>query len=96
MTNLYVPFCGKKPASLFINGHKVIILSTNKEIFEDELVSIGADKIKQIKSINSPQEQAKVLGKIAKKSNAGVVLSPNGMELDELIKNLEHELPWLH
>ena len=95
MASLYVPYIGKKPAPLIINGHKLLILSTNKEIFEDDLKILGADNIKQIKSLNSPLEQEKILTKLAKKSNAGVVLSPNGMHLNELIRNLENELPWV-
>lgn len=81
---------------MLINGHKVIILSTTKEIFEDDLDVIGADNVKQLKSLDTPKQQERALTKLAKKTNAGVVLSPSGMELNELIKNLENELPWVH
>jgi len=95
MAEIYIPYSGKRPASLEINGHKVIILSTNKEMFESDLNIIGADNIKQLKSSSSAKGQEKALTALAKKANAGVVLSPLGMDLDELIKNLEHELPWV-
>jgi hypothetical protein len=95
MAEIYIPYSGKKPAALEINGHKVIILSTNKEIFESDLEIIGADNVRPLKSADTPYGQEKALTALAKKTNAGVVLSPLGMELDELIKNLEHELPWV-
>lgn len=95
MKDIFVPYVGNKPAAMYINGHKLLILSTEREAFESQLEVLGADSVKRLKTTQSPKEQEKIISKLAKKIKGGVVISPNNMELHDLIKNLEHELPWV-
>ena len=95
MDNFFVPYIGKKPASVCINGHRLVILSHEKDILEDELDLLGADSIKKVKGIGSEQDQEKLFGKIARQVDGGVVIAPEGVGLRDVLKNLESELPWL-
>lgn len=96
MNNYFVPYTGKKPASVCINGHRLVILAVEKELFEDDLELLGADRIKRVKIKGAEEEQEKVFGKIARQVDGGVVLAPSGVELREILQNLEDELPWVH
>jgi len=95
MDNFFVPYIGKKPASVCINGHRLVILSHEKDILEDELDLLGADSIKKVKGIGSELDQEKLFGKIARQIDGGVVIAPEGVGLRDVLKNLESELPWL-
>jgi hypothetical protein len=95
MDNFFIPYSGKKPASVVINGHRLVILSHDKAILEDDLDLLGADRIKEISSGTSDVEHDKLLGKIAKQVDGGVVLAPSGVELRDILNNLKSELPWV-
>ncbi len=90
-----MPYTGKKPASLFINGHRLVILAHDKEVLAEGLELLGADTVKAVKCSHTSREQERVLGKIAKQVDGGVVVAPSGVDLRDVIKNLENELPWL-
>lgn len=95
MDNFFVPYTGNKPASVCINGHKLVILAHDKDMLEDELELLGADCIKRLRLSSSEDEQQRALGKIARQVDGGVVIAPSGVELKDVIKNLEEELPWV-
>jgi hypothetical protein len=95
MDNFFVPYTGKKPASVIINGHRLVILSHDKAILEDDLELLGADRIKEISSGASDVDHEKLLGKIAKQVDGGVVLAPSGVDLRDVLDNLKSELPWV-
>lgn len=95
MGNVFVPYRGKKPASVFINGHSLVILSHDREVLEQELDLIGADRVRTISLGKSDPEGEEAIGKIAKQVDSGVVIAPADVHLKDVLKNLEHELPWL-
>ncbi len=95
MDNFFVPYTGNKPASVCINGHRLVILCHEKDMLEDDLELLGADRVKKVKFGSSDVEQEKVLGKLAKQVDGGVVIAPTGVDLREVLRNLESELPWL-
>jgi hypothetical protein len=95
MEHFFIPYSGKKPASLFINGHRLVILAHDKEIIEDDLELLGADRVKTVKLSSAEEAQDQFLGKIARQVDGGVVIAPSGIALREVIRNLESELPWL-
>jgi hypothetical protein len=95
MDNFFVPYTGKRLASVCINGHKLVILSHDKDLLEDDLDLLGADRVKTVRLGASELEQEKFLGKIARQVDGGVVIAPSGVELREVLKNLESELPWV-
>lgn len=95
MDNFFVPYTGKKPASVCINGHRLVILAHDRDMLEEDLDLLGADHIKKLKLSSSEDEQQKALGKIARQVDGGVVIAPSGVELKDVLRNLEHELPWV-
>ena len=95
MENFFVPYTGKKPALVCINGHRLVILSHEKDTLEEDLDLLGADRVKTVKVKGSESEQERLLGKIAREVDGGVVIAPAGVGLRDVIKNLESELPWL-
>lgn len=96
MTNYFVPYSGKKPVSLNVNGHKLILLATDKESIESELPEVGGDRLKVFKVGESEVEKEKFLTDFAFKNEAGVVIVPSEISPKDLLKNLESQLPWLH
>ncbi len=90
-----MPYTGKRPAAVCINGHRLVILSHEKDILEEDLDLLGADRVKSVKMGQSEQDQEKFLGKIARQVDGGVVIAPSGIGLRDVIKNLETELPWV-
>jgi hypothetical protein len=95
MDNFFVPYTGKKPASVWINGHRLVILTHDKEMLEDDLDLLGADRVKKVRVSSTDAGQDKFLGKIARQVDAGVVIAPSGVDLRDVLKNLESELPWV-
>lgn len=92
MNNFFVPYTGKKPALVNINGHRLVILAEEKDTLEEDLDLLGADRVKKLKVADSSQDQ--LLGKIARQVDGGVVIAPSGVGLRDVLKNLETELPW--
>jgi hypothetical protein len=95
MESFFVPYTGKKPAAVSINGHRLVILTHEKDTLEEDLDLLGADRVKSVKVGNADTDQEEFLGKIAKQVDGGVVIAPSGIGLRDVIKNLETELPWL-
>jgi hypothetical protein len=95
MDNFFVPYIGKKLASVFINGHRLVILTHDRDVLEEDLELLGADHIKKVRLSSSESEQQKFLGKIARQVDGGVVIAPSGVELKDVLRNLEDELPWV-
>lgn len=95
MDNFFVPYIGKKPASVCINGHRLVILAQERDMLEEDLDLLGADSVKRVKGAQSEQDQEKLFGKLARQVDGGVVIAPEGVGLRDVLKNLESELPWL-
>jgi hypothetical protein len=95
MESYFIPYFGKRPALLCINGHKLVILANDRDVLEDDLELLGADRLKSVKCGEREGEQDEMLGRIARQVDGGVVIAPSGVHLRDVIKNLESELPWL-
>ena len=95
MSRFFVPYCGSKPAAISVNGHRLLILAKEKISIEEELSSVGADSLKTISVGNSKEEENRALNKLAKKMNAGVVIASEGLEVRDIIRSLESQLPWV-
>lgn len=95
MENFFVPYTGKKPALVCINGHRLVILAHEKDTLEEDLDLLGADRVKKVKLDGTEDEQERLFGKIARQVDGGVVIAPAGIGLRDVIRNLESELPWL-
>ena len=76
MARYFVPYAGKQPAAVEINGHRVLILSGEEEFFEPYLESLGADSLKKVKTGPSKKADERALERLAARSGAGVVVAP--------------------
>lgn len=95
MTRFYVPYVGRKPAAMSINGHRLVLVSLDADSAEDTVELLGADRVKKVEVGGSQAEQSERLDKVARLAKGGVVVVPPEVELGEVIKNLESQLPWL-
>jgi hypothetical protein len=95
MSNYFVPYAGSRPAATNINGHKLLILSQEASVFDENLEAIGADHVKQVRVGESKEEEERVLTKIAKSVQAGLVIAPSEVGVVDVIRNLETQLPWI-
>jgi len=95
MASFFVPYRGGKPAALTIKGHQLLILARDRRSLQNGLELVGGDHIERIAGGSSREQQEVVVEKLARKSNAGVVIAPPETEMGELIRSLEHQLPWL-
>jgi hypothetical protein len=97
MKSFYVPYKGKRPAFLDINGHRVVILAADQEAFEGDKVGefVKADSVKAVAGGDSEGERQSALLKIARTSKSGVIVAPDDMDIGDLIKDLKEQLPWV-
>lgn len=95
MASYFIPYTGKKPAAMSINGHRLIIVSRDRAAIEEHLNLMGADRVKRVGGVDSKAEEEVVFDQVAKSIKGGVVVAPADIEFSEVLKNLEHQLPWL-
>jgi len=94
MTQFYAPYNGKKPKLVHINGHKLLIVSKEQDVFDLEaLEEIGADGVKKMRARGSGED---ALIELATKHKSGIVVASSDLDLDQILKGLHQELPWLH
>jgi hypothetical protein len=96
MAKLFAPYVGKKPAPVVINGHRLLIVSPERALFDENLNIFGGDRIKSLPTIRSQEEQERMLVKLAKRSDAGIVVAPGEVSINDLLQSLRNELPWVH
>ena len=95
MRNFFVPYSEGLPATVTINGHTFIFLSHEREILEESLALVGGDHLEEMSVYNS-QEEDQVLDTLAREIDGGIVIAPTDVAIEDLIANLEAELPWVH
>lgn len=93
MRKYFIPYAGKNPAAIDIKGHKLLILSSEKNSLNEQLQFFGGNEIKELRFID---ENSKLLEDLAEQIDGGVVLTPPGVSVSILLRNLEKELPWIH
>ena len=95
MYKLFVPYKDKKPAVVEVKGHKVIILTTERSSMEDDMALVGGETCRSINLEGTTRQQMLSLRKLSDRSGAGIVVNAGSVDLSDVIKNLEAELPWL-
>lgn len=83
-------------APLQIKGHRVVILAHDPYVFEDAMSLFKAEGIGALETGESAEDEESLLGTLAQQVNGGVVVAPDDIDLDDLIAQLQEELPWLH
>ncbi|MFN8392103.1 MAG: hypothetical protein U0136_17560 [Bdellovibrionota bacterium] len=96
MTKYFVPYSKDIPAAVDVKGHRLLLVSTDAEEILNELETLGGDTIRELIVKDGLEEQSSALTDLAASVNGGVVLTPPGVSPSSMIRNLEHELPWLH
>jgi hypothetical protein len=81
---------------MLVKGHRLVILSRDREAIEDELDFLGADRVRSVRSGNSKTDQEKVIGRIAQQVDGGVVIAPGDVNVRDVVRKLEVELPWIN
>lgn len=95
MADLFVPYKKRKPATVSINGHTLVILAHESSTLSEEMDLLGADRIRSVHIGNDKIAVEKMIGKIAREIDGGVVIAPAEVNLKDVLKNLESELPWV-
>lgn len=95
MGNLYVPYKGRKPAAVVINGHRLVILSQDRGDLTQNLELLGGDRVKKIDVGTTAEEQETLLYNFAQKLDGGIVIAPPEATLSTVLLNLEAQLPWI-
>jgi hypothetical protein len=95
MAKFFVPYTGNKPAALSINGHRLLILSKDRSVFDIGLDRLGATRVRRISIGDSQEEEELIMQQLAERGKCGVVVAPINVEVPDLIRNLEEQLPWV-
>jgi hypothetical protein len=95
MRQLFVPYSGSSPAPLKIKGHKLILVAREPEVIEPNLDLLGADHLIEMVSA-SDSEEAVNMSILAERYDSGVVILPEQVMLEDVIRSLEADLPWIH
>ncbi|MCB0334079.1 MAG: hypothetical protein KDD55_11305 [Bdellovibrionales bacterium] len=84
-----------RPAAMLINGHRLVIISSDPGDLEDHMERIGGTILAELGDLDVPDEEDPRLLELASSVDAGVVVAPDDLDVSELIRNLEDELPWI-
>ena len=95
MSQLFAPFKGSHPAAVTINGHRLIILATERSELEDYLELVGGDRLRRLRVRDSQQGPERVLKRLAHRVQGGVVIAPPDTSVPALIESLREQLPWV-
>lgn len=96
MGKMYVPYSKDLPATICVNGHRLVIVSKSSHTFVKDLEIVGGDSVREIPISKDSQDEALALAHLATTIKGGVVMAPGQMRLTTMIKSLEKQLPWLH
>jgi hypothetical protein len=94
MNAYFMPYAGEEPATVLINGHRVVLVSRDPEQLEAELESVGGDRICALDEDEYGGEE-QLLTYFAQTTKAHVVMTPTEVPLAAVIEGLERELPWI-
>ena len=84
------------PVAVEINGHRVLIVcAESQEVVADLPLPLNTE-IRELEIAEDDAAQSQALADLAADINGGVVVTPPGISAQDLIANLEEELPWIH
>ncbi len=96
MTRFFVPFLDDEPAAIEVNGHKLLIVTSESADMIADLEVLGGAEIREIALADDDSEGSKLMADLAADINGGVVLTPPGVSPRTMIEDLSEELPWIH
>ncbi len=89
-----MPYAGEAPATVLINGHRVVLVTRDSDQLESDLESVGGDRVCAIDETEFDSEE-QLLTYFAQTTNAHVVMTPSEVSLSVVLEGLERELPWI-
>ncbi len=95
MKSFFVPFSSGEPATISVNGHRLVLLSRSSRLISESLPHLGADSIRRLRCSKTRAAEERLLQRVSSWAKAGIVIAPKGVELASVIENLESELPWI-
>ena len=96
MARFFVPFINDEPAAIEVNGHKLLIVTSESEDMIADLDLLGGGEIREMTLAEDDSEGSKLMADLAADINGGVVLAPPGVRPRNMIEDLAEELPWIH
>jgi len=90
MSKVFVPYAGDSPVALDVKGHRLLFVASSKDDMIADLSTIGGDTIREV------EDGEEELLDLAVTVEGGVVMSPPGVRLADVIESLEEQLPWIH
>ncbi len=94
METLYAPYLGEEPAAILVNGHRIVVLSTDQSALEERLPLFGGDSVHPLD--DAAEDNADdVIQRIAEATHAHVVVTPREVTVEDVLHSLEESLPWL-
>jgi hypothetical protein len=95
MSQLFAPFKGSDPAAVTINGHRIIILGSDRSELEEGLELVGGDRLRRLRVGDSDRGHERVLQRLAYRVRGGVVIAPPDTSVSALLDSLREQLPWV-
>ena len=96
MGKLYIPYKDKKPAAIFVNGHRLILVSKDEEDLCENLHLVDATDVKQIEIDDDAQfPESKELESLATTLDASIVVAPEDLPFQNVLEALKYTLPWI-
>jgi hypothetical protein len=103
MSTFFVPYFDNKPVCLDVKGHRLVIVTAEREPLLEELGDLGGDDVREL-NVQDDLLRRKDMDwlaqapfvELAQKVEGGVVFAPPGISPTAIIETLERELPWLH
>ena len=93
--SIFIPYRQGTPVTISVKGHAVLVYSRDPLVFEDDLALIGADQVREI-NLKTPSQIKRRITNVVKKTRASFIMSAHeGAQLNEVIHDLENELPWV-
>jgi len=92
MEKLFIPYKEDKPAYVYINGHCLIILSTDGESLE-AAQCVDLDSIQELEC--NPSDMESIIASLHEDVKGGIIITPTDVNPDELVESLAEELPWI-
>lgn len=91
----YIPYTDGKPAIININGHKLLLVTSDHKELEESLPLFGADSVVVVEESDIKELKDNTIEEIASLVEGGVVIAPEDVDLKQVVKDLAQELPWL-
>lgn len=94
METLYAPYLGNEPATIVVNGHRVVVLSADQSALEERLELFGGDSVHPLDEVSDVTADD-AIQRLSEAAHAHVVVTPHEATVEDVLRSLEESLPWL-